>query len=1097
MSKIKIALLVIIGILNFACYSNADSDDLTQWSIDDKTPANPVEPQITKVMDQININNHFIKLSGNNTLNSFVYSLTDEQKFKGTATQIKAKFYNDYKIYFKCNVRTSENSYEGIYICYAPNGLGNNDLATTRPNEIVIGLNQSTMGGNWFTFSRNLTDDLKLANPNYDIHSIISVIIRGNGEIDRITFSNEEDYDMDGIPDSIENSYDFLDSTYQYDAKEDPDGDGLTNLGEYNNNSDYLNSDTDNDGLSDGYEVHTALSNPNVPDSNEDFDRDGKTTTEEFQHGTDPLNPFDYVDITSGETENIDRWHVYDNSPRGQILQTSGTVYPENKIISLSGGGIETGFQYKPVNFIKAFITNWRMLANGPFKIYFRCHTDKGTKSICYTSDNTQFRDLGKTCPNEVVFGLGERAQKSKWIVFERNLQKDFNEAPNYKDTKILFIFEILFRGNMLIDKIAFNDKGLDSDNDGMSNIFESKYGLDSSNYMDADYDMDSDGLTNLEEFQLGTDPTSADTDKDSMPDYWEVNNGNTNPTVADREGDADNDGKNNIAEYQFYLSNINSATSSMIIDDAENEANINNWHDKSRRRPGKLEYSYEYDSINNRVIAIYADNTKKTFKYILPNPAIINPNLFLEWEMKLFSAKKGKSPYRVQLGITHRLTDSKRHYRLFYVNRNENFRKILSKNRYQLGIKHLVSTEANNKIRRNIHEDLKYAFNGNNIYLQDMSRGSMVLNSITFMANGLASDEPVMHIDNIKLLSYQDTDKDLIPDYIEESIEGLNKYDHLNSIQDLDNDGLNNSYEYIRGMNIENPDSDGDNLPDYYEVYFSKTNPLLSDSNYNGINDRDEISRFNEEKTNIAEYIKAEKLRSNTFLNCSEENIIRQNNIDLVLENFEKGFDPFHGKYAIKIPKYYGGKKSFSLKEILSGKTGNIIECQLLSRNRPIQTNVKVKALDGTRYTVKYAANGIKVKKIERGQPYRPVPGSSHHAVRNSWTSIRFNPQYFAAVTNSVLYGEPLDILNFYVICKDDIYLNKLSIISYEDDDNDQLPDAIEYELYGTLAKDGLDVNTDYDQDGVPDTMEFINNSFITIPDSNIPPMPIADCKL
>ncbi len=67
------------------------------------------------------------------------------------------------------------------------------------------------------------------------------------------------DHDSDGIPTAYETKYPFLDASNPEDARLDQDGDNLTNLEEFQLGTNPALGDTDNDGLSDGYEIENGL----------------------------------------------------------------------------------------------------------------------------------------------------------------------------------------------------------------------------------------------------------------------------------------------------------------------------------------------------------------------------------------------------------------------------------------------------------------------------------------------------------------------------------------------------------------------------------------------------------------------------------------------------------------------------------------------------------------------------------------------------------------------------------------------------------------------------------------------------------------------
>ncbi|MHA1619356.1 MAG: LVIVD repeat-containing protein [Promethearchaeota archaeon] len=90
----------------------------------------------------------------------------------------------------------------------------------------------------------------------------------------------------------------------------------------------------------------------------------------------------------------------------------------------------------------------------------------------------------------------------------------------------------------------------IDTDEDGMFDLWEYTHGLDYTNSLDANEDLDNDTLTNLEEFTLGTYPESNDTDRDLMDDGWESLYGVCDPLRDDADEDPDEDLLDNLEEW-------------------------------------------------------------------------------------------------------------------------------------------------------------------------------------------------------------------------------------------------------------------------------------------------------------------------------------------------------------------------------------------------------------------------------------------------------------------------------------------------------------------------------------------------------------------
>ena len=90
-----------------------------------------------------------------------------------------------------------------------------------------------------------------------------------------------------------------------------------------------------------------------------------------------------------------------------------------------------------------------------------------------------------------------------------------------------------------------------DTDGDGLPDGYEVYYlgtdpkkaDSDDNGISDADEDFDKDGLSNLREYELGTDPNNADTDSDGLNDNDEISKYKTDPLKYDTDEDGISDG--------------------------------------------------------------------------------------------------------------------------------------------------------------------------------------------------------------------------------------------------------------------------------------------------------------------------------------------------------------------------------------------------------------------------------------------------------------------------------------------------------------------------------------------------------------------------
>ncbi len=123
-----------------------------------------------------------------------------------------------------------------------------------------------------------------------------NLVLVAAGDSGLILFNYEIlDCDKDGLNDNWEiQNFGSLDQT----SDDDPDGDGISNLGEFEYNFSPTNYDQDVDGMPDGWEIsHNCTIG--IDDGNLDYDNDGLSNVGEYIANTDPHNATDSFTVLS------------------------------------------------------------------------------------------------------------------------------------------------------------------------------------------------------------------------------------------------------------------------------------------------------------------------------------------------------------------------------------------------------------------------------------------------------------------------------------------------------------------------------------------------------------------------------------------------------------------------------------------------------------------------------------------------------------------------------------------------------------------------------------------------------------------------------
>ena len=413
----------------------------------------------------------------------------------------------------------------------------------------------------------------------------------------------KSDSDNDTMPDPYELANGF-DPMLQVDGSLDTDCDGylvkiitvgneevcvtdtsesqkFTNTMEYLAGTNPRNSDSDGDGLPDGWEFHWGL-NPLAADSNEDFDNDSLSNILEYDNRKIENSIFSYdKSLIKGYwkfdgTSSTSASNMIPNSDIAIILNGATRELAKFKK-GVNCDGIDDAVRFDSIsdsNFNEYTVQSWVKINNisNDFSTVVGTVADGRTWLGINTEGFFEFKVYsGNKYYISPITNDSVEAKLGVWYHLTATYSETnevlrlyvngtlvSEESIDNPSIKTATSYNYFCRGqngeylNGTIDNIAIWNRAFTSNE--ISYIFGSPLGF-GNNYLyfrlddgirysnPTDNDTDNDGLTDIEEAYYGldgyiTDITNSDTDGDSITDYNEVFEFNTSPVNADTDGD-------------------------------------------------------------------------------------------------------------------------------------------------------------------------------------------------------------------------------------------------------------------------------------------------------------------------------------------------------------------------------------------------------------------------------------------------------------------------------------------------------------------------------------------------------------------------------
>jgi hypothetical protein len=617
----------------------------------------------------------------------------------------------------------------------------------------------------------------------------LAMLLRKGTELRFEVIDIERDIDEDTIPFWWEFAYGFSD-TSAVDSALDSDSDRLTNLQEYQLDTEPKNPDTDGDGLDDGKEFIDLLLNPLLIDSDGDLipdawevenglkgndasdalldsDNDGVSNFDEYRTGTDPQKNTSVSQYLSNVIYSFE-----DSILPGELLpSTTSTFTNENSF----DGSIS-------MEIVGETVITWnRLFDNIELELY--------VFSNCYSSFS---KGLFIEIDNEKL--IEEDIEQSQWKKHKLLISKGFHEIKvniTSRDSNC----------SVFIDAIKVSP---------IKSLFEMGTNVvtQSNNTLNF-YDYNSELLRSVKiPMQLSSNnPARGITILDDG--RIAISNGTSTPVLSLYTPETNT--------WQHIKAPSWSSDYDDGIDSRGNHVFATNVSTNGSNSSGIVEFNLDDNSVNY----INGSNNENL---------TVGQNGFIYGFNSTGIHKHSANDFSLIKSITIDLS----YIRAIAVNENGDVFTVNWEgdvNRYDENgnlIKSLNVTSGLSEISIRKSGQVMLSDNSGNIYFTTQSLD-------TYTSSTLRGEF-------IDFVPDVDTDNDGLPDWWESGF-SLDLNDANDSVNDLDSDGLTALQEYALGTKENEPDSDNDGLNDGNEHNTIGSNPLKADSDSDGLNDGQEVN--------------------------------------------------------------------------------------------------------------------------------------------------------------------------------------------------------------------------------------------------------------